>query len=103
MPPCLRATADDCRASLETRATVMGRLSRYVVTLAALAVLVVLITPALDELPCTAVHKAPAVAAFASTPLPLAPLFSTATQSIAGSDQVVVVDDVLSLTCIFLC
>ena len=80
----------------------MGSLSRCVVAFAALAILVVLITPALDELPCTAVHKSPVLTAVASTPLLLLPLFS-ATHPIVGMRRAVIVDAMRSLSCVFLC
>jgi len=81
----------------------MGSVSRYVVAFVALAVLVVLITPALDELPCTAVHKSPVLASVTSAPLVFLPVLSAATQPIAGVKRAVIVDDVRSLTCTFLC
>jgi hypothetical protein len=82
----------------------MSSLSRYVVVFAALAVLMVLITPALDELPCTAGHKSPVLVAMPlSAPLPVSTESSSNSQSASGIDPVLVVEDVHSLTCTFLC
>ena len=81
----------------------MGSFSRYVVVCAALAVLVVLMTPALDELPCTAVHKPITSTAIVSTPLLLLPALSTAIPSIEGIKRLITVDNVRSVTCTFLC
>jgi hypothetical protein len=82
----------------------MESVFKCVVILAALSVLVVLITPALDELPCTAACKSlqpPAfvgnVSAVLVPPIRLASRLSPVAVRFFG------VTDVLALTCIFLC
>jgi hypothetical protein len=82
----------------------MGALSRFVVVLAALALLIVLITPAPDELPCTAGHKSPVFGAmFTNAPLPLISNVSKDPHSVLGLNRMPVVEDLRYLTCTFLC
>jgi len=82
----------------------MGSGVKFVVLLAALSVLVVLITPAPDELPCTAGNKSlqptvflANVSAFSVQLLRLHHPPASAAARYLG------VADVLSLTCTFLC
>jgi len=82
----------------------MGRFAKYVVILAGLSVLVVLITPAPDELPCTAAHKsslAPAV--LANVPSVLVQPIRLNYRSARVAPRFLDVADVLSLMCTFLC
>ena len=85
-------------------AVFMGSVVKYVVFLAALSVLVVLITPALDELPCTAGYKSPQPAPFAAslTSVLLQPVRLNDRPAPAATRFFGVVD-VLSRTCTFLC
>jgi hypothetical protein len=82
----------------------MGWGVKYVVFLAALSLLVVLITPAPDELPCTAGFKSPQSPAF------LASVSSIVVQPVLVPEQLIPaasrffgVAHTLSLTCSFLC
>jgi hypothetical protein len=82
----------------------VSRLAKFAAVVAALGVLWVLITPALDELPCTAGHKLFAVSALVAnaTPFILQPFQSDAS-FMHLVDRHSGVPDVLSLTCVFLC
>jgi hypothetical protein len=82
----------------------MGCFAKYVVILAALSVLVVLITPASDELPCTAMHKSPLAPAFlANVTSVLVPPIRLNYRSVPAAPRFFGVANVLSLTCTFLC
>jgi hypothetical protein len=82
----------------------MGRFAKYVVILAGLSILVVLITPTPDELPCTAVHKSSLAPAFlANVPSVLVQPIRLNYRSARVSPRFFDVADVLSLMCTFLC
>jgi hypothetical protein len=85
-------------------AAFMGWGIKYVVLLAALSVLVVLITPAPDELPCTAGCKSLQPPAFlASVSAVLVPPPRLEGRPSPAATRFFGVADVLALTCIFLC
>ena len=82
----------------------MSRLAKFVAIVAALAILWVLITPALDELPSTTGHKTFSVLALTASPQPL--IVRPALSSfglLSGVKPSFAVVDVLSLTCAFIC
>lgn len=82
----------------------MGSAVKCVVILAALSVLVVLITPAPDELPCTAGCKSLQPTAFVgSVSAVLVPPARVQSRLAAAPVRFFGVTDVLALTCIFLC
>jgi hypothetical protein len=91
-------------AASTMKAVFMGCFAKYVVILAALSVLVVLITPAPDELPCTAVHKSPLAPAFLGnvTSVLVQPI-RLDYPSVLAAPRFFGVTDVLSLKCAFLC
>jgi hypothetical protein len=82
----------------------VSRLAKFVAIVAALAILWVLITPALDELPSTTGHKTFSVLALTASPRPLIvqPALSTF-GLLCGVNPSFAVVDVLSLTCAFIC
>ena len=82
----------------------MGWGVKFVVLLAALSVLVVLITPAPDELPCTAgckSHQPPTFLANVNAVFVPAPRLEG--RPAPAATRFFGVADVLALTCIFLC
>ena len=82
----------------------MSSLCRCVVILAALALLVVLITPVADELPCTAGHKSTMITALlAAVALPLTPEPSANSSSMLRRNSLHVIEDMRSLSCALLC
>lgn len=82
----------------------VNRLVKFAAVVAALGVLWVLVTPAFDELPCTAGHKSFKVWALvaSATPIVFQPLLSNH-GPVHVVFRVFVAVDVLSLTCSFLC
>jgi hypothetical protein len=82
----------------------VSRLAKFAAIVSALGLLWVLITPALDELPCTAGHKLFAVSALLpnAAPFVLQPFDSDAGFT-PHTDRPFGVADVLSLTCVSLC
>ena len=82
----------------------MSRLAKFAAIVAALSVLWVLITPALDELPSTTGHKTfSALALTASAqPLVVQPALSSS-GFLRGVNPSFSVVDVLSRTCAFIC
>jgi hypothetical protein len=82
----------------------MGWGVKFVVLLAALGVLVVLITPAPDELPCTAGCKSHQPTAFhANVNAVLVPAPRLEGRPAPAATRFFGAADVLALTCIFLC
>jgi hypothetical protein len=81
----------------------VASLAKYAAVLAALSVLAVLITPAQDELPCTAGHRLSLVPAFLATAMPVVAGPIRYHQVVAISDKFAGIVDVLSLTCTILC
>lgn len=82
----------------------MGWGVKYVVLLAALSVLVVLISPAPDELPCTAGFKSLQPPAFlGNVGAVLVPPARLEDQLAPAATRFFAVADVLALACIFLC
>jgi hypothetical protein len=82
----------------------VSRLAKFVAIVAALCVLWVLITPALDELPSTTGYKMLAVLTLTANaqPLILQPNLSSS-GVLSGLNPSFAVVDVLSLTCAFIC
>jgi hypothetical protein len=81
-----------------------GKLAKFAAIVAALGVLWVLITPALDELPCTAGHKLFAASALSAAVTPF--ILQSVRASLGPIPNVECffgLPDVLSLTCLFLC
>jgi len=92
------------KAMASTEPKCMNRSFRYAAVLAAIGVLVVLVTPALDELPCTTAHKLPiffsfvvVVAFFSVLPL-LSPI-----RAAVAAHTILPATDLLSFTCVRLC
>jgi hypothetical protein len=82
----------------------MSRFAKLVASVAAVGVLVVLITPVADELPCTARHRVPFMpyVSLIVTSVLARPILSYA-QSPAGVVKVFSGTTLLSLTCTLLC
>jgi hypothetical protein len=82
----------------------MGRLAKFAAIVAALSVVWVHVTPAPDELPCTAGHKSFAIWAPVVGPMPasLQPLHPSQNLG-ARAVRFFALADILSLTCVFLC
>jgi hypothetical protein len=82
----------------------MSSPAKFVAIIAAVGVLVVLITPAPDELPCTASHKAHLAPAHSVNAISVLfqPIF-TRVQPIHSAARLFDETDLLSLTCTLLC
>lgn len=77
---------------------------KFVAVLAAVGVMIVLITPAPDELPCTLGHKlAPLPALLATATVGLVQLIGVTQRPAPVADRLFLAGDVLSLSCTFLC
>jgi hypothetical protein len=82
----------------------VSRLAKFVAIVAALGLLWVLITPALDELPSTTGHRTFSVLALTASaqPVTVQPALSSF-GLLSGVNPSFPVVDVLSLTCAFIC
>jgi hypothetical protein len=81
----------------------MSRVAKFVALLAAVGILVVLITPVPDELPCTA-HRAPLALALSLNLISVLvqPIFPSP-RSVSSTVQSLSGTDLLSFTCTLLC
>lgn len=85
-------------------AVLMGKIAKCVAVLAAFSVLLVLITPAPDELPCTTGHKSLLIlAVLANATSALMQWTRPIHRPVFAADRFLSVLDVRSLTCTFLC
>ena len=82
----------------------MGIPAKFVAVLVAVSVMIVLITPAPDELPCTVGHKlAPLQALLAMATADLLQPITVIHRDVPAANRFFGVADVLSLSCSLLC